>query len=87
MAERNESHLLNGGDDSIGMTDNQYKGMLLDQLEDWQEILDLAVEAGTPKFRKKAEKQIAKINEKLKILSLNQRGGPAGNAGSSLFYF
>ena len=31
MAERNESHLLNGGDDPMGMTDNQYKGMLLDQ--------------------------------------------------------
>ncbi len=37
MAERNNSHLLDGGDDSMGMTDNQYKGMLLDQLEDWQE--------------------------------------------------
>lgn len=39
MAERNDSHLLDGGD-SVGMTDNQYKGMLLDQLEDWQEILE-----------------------------------------------
>lgn len=45
MAERNDSHLLDGGD-SVGMTDNQYKGMLLDQLEDWQEILDLAIAAG-----------------------------------------
>lgn len=26
MAERNESHLLDGGD-SVGMTDNQYKGI------------------------------------------------------------
>ena len=34
MAERNNSHLLDGGDDPMGMTDNQYKGMLLDQLED-----------------------------------------------------
>lgn len=67
MAERNESHLLNGGDDSMGMTDNQYKGMLLDQLEDWQEILDLAVEAGNTEIQKKVEKQIAKINEKLKF--------------------
>ena len=49
------------------MTDNQYKGMLLDQLEDWQEILDLAVEAGIAEIQKKAEKQIAKINEKLKF--------------------
>ena len=39
MAERDNLRLLDGGD-SVGMTDNQYKGMLLDQLEDWQEILD-----------------------------------------------
>ena len=66
MAERNDSRLLDGGD-SVGMTDNQYKGMLLDQLEDWQEILDLAVESGNTEIQKKAEKQIAKINEKLKF--------------------
>ena len=58
--------LLDGGD-SVGMTDNQYKGMLLDQLEDWQEILDLAIEAANTEIQKKAEKQIAKINEKLKF--------------------
>lgn len=67
MAEFNDSHLLNGGEDSMGMTDNQYKGMLLDELEDWQEVLDLAVEAGNTEIQKKAEKQIAKINEKLKF--------------------
>ena len=44
VTERNNSHLLNGGDD-MGMTDNQYKGMLLDQLEDWQ--------PETPKFRRR----------------------------------
>ena len=66
MAERNDSHLLDCGD-SLGMTDNQYKGMLLDQLEDWQEILDLAIAAGNTEIQKKAEKQIAKINEKLKF--------------------
>ena len=60
------SRLLDGGD-SVGMTDNQYKGMLLDQLEDWQEILDLAIEAANTEIQKKAEKQIAKINEKLKF--------------------
>lgn len=62
-----ELYDLNGGDDSMGMTDNQYKGMLLDELEDWQEVLDLAVEAGNTEIQKKAEKQIAKINEKLKF--------------------
>lgn len=66
MTTRNDSYLLDGGD-SVGMTDNQYKGMLLDQLEDWQEILDLAISAGNMEIQKKAEKQIAKINEKLKF--------------------
>lgn len=66
MAGCDNSRLLDGGD-SVGMTDNQYKGMLLDQLEDWQEILDLAIEAANTEIQKKAEKQIAKINEKLKF--------------------
>ena len=61
------SHLLDGGDDSMGMTDNQYKGMLLDQLEDWQEVLDLAIKAGNTEIQEKVEKQIRKINEKLKF--------------------
>lgn len=47
MAERNDSHLLDGGD-SVSMADNQ--------LEDWQEILDLAIAAGNTKIQKKAEK-------------------------------
>ena len=67
MAERNNSHLLLDGGDSVGMTDNQYKGMLLDQLEDWQEVLDLAIKAGNTEIQEKVEKQIRKINEKLKF--------------------
>lgn len=66
MADRDNSRLPNGGEE-MGMTDNQYKGMLLDQLEDWQEILDLAVEAKNTEIQKKAQKQIDKINEKLKF--------------------
>lgn len=66
MAERDDSYLLDGGD-SVGMTNEQYKGMLLDELEDWQEVLDLAIETENTKIRAKAEKQIAKINEKLKF--------------------
>ncbi len=66
MADRSNSRLPNGGEE-MGMTDNQYKGMLLDQLEDWQEILDLAIEAKNTEIQKKVEKQIAKINEKLKF--------------------
>ncbi|MBO6015436.1 MAG: hypothetical protein J6P60_02470 [Lachnospiraceae bacterium] len=53
--------------EEMGMTNEQYKGMLIDELEDWQEVLDLAKEGGNDKVIKKAEKQIAKINEKLKF--------------------
>lgn len=51
----------------MGMTNEQYKGMLLDELEDWQEVLELATDEHNEKVIKKAEKQIAKINEKLKF--------------------
>ena len=51
----------------IPWADNQYKGMLLDQLEDWQEVLDLAIKAGNTEIQEKVEKQIRKINEKLKF--------------------
>lgn len=51
----------------MGMTNEQYKGILLDQLEDWEEVLELAKEADDKKVIAKAEKQIAKINEKLKF--------------------
>lgn len=61
-----DSGLLNGGEE-MGMTNEQYKGMLLDELEDWEEVLELAKESNDIKVQKKAEKQIAKINEKLKF--------------------
>ena len=51
----------------MGMTNEQYKGMLLDELEDWQEVLELAIEAKDEKVITKAKKQIAKINQKLKF--------------------
>lgn len=66
MAEHNNSRLLNGGE-TMGMANEQYKGMLLDELEDWQEVLELAKESQDDKVQQKAEKQIAKINEKLKF--------------------
>lgn len=53
--------------EDMGMTNEQYKGMLLDELEDWQEVLELAKEESNTKIIKKAKKQIAKINEKLKF--------------------
>lgn len=66
MAKRDDSYLPDGGD-SVGMTNEQYKGMLLDQLEIWEDILEMAKDAGNTEIQKKVEKQIAKTNEKLKF--------------------
>lgn len=66
MANRNNHAFLNGGDE-MGMTNEQYKGFLLDQLEVWQETLELAIEAEDIKVQKKAEQQIAKIQKKLEF--------------------
>ncbi|MCI8647891.1 MAG: hypothetical protein HFE76_14120 [Firmicutes bacterium] len=51
----------------MGMTDNQYKGLLLEDLENWEEVLEMAKEVEAKEVIKKAEKQIKKINEKLKF--------------------
>lgn len=53
--------------EDMGMTNEQYKGLLLDDLEDWEEVLELAKEEKNEKVIAKAEKQIKKINEKLKF--------------------
>lgn len=53
--------------EEMGMTNEQYKGMLLDDLEDWEEVLALAKESEDEKIIQKATKQIKKINEKLKF--------------------
>ncbi len=53
--------------EEMGMTNEQYKGMLLDELEIWEEVLALAQEAQNEKIIAKAKKQIDKINEKLKF--------------------
>ncbi|MDD3222790.1 MAG: hypothetical protein PHG07_10495 [Lachnospiraceae bacterium] len=53
--------------EEMGMTNEQYKGMLLDELEDWQEVFEIAKETDNKKIIAKAERQIAKINEKLKF--------------------
>ena len=66
MAERNNSALPNGGEE-MGMTDNQYKGMLLDQLADLQRILGMVGKAEDTEIQGEIENQIAKINEKLKF--------------------
>ena len=53
--------------EDMGMTNEQYKGMLLDELEDWQEVLELAETANDKQDIANAEKQIKKINENLKV--------------------
>lgn len=53
--------------EEMGMTNEQYKGILLDQLEDWQEVLELAMKIEDESIIKKATQQINKINEKLKF--------------------
>ena len=65
MAECDYSCLLDGGD-TVGMTDKQYKGMLLDQLDNWQEILVLAKNAGNTEIQVKVETQIDTLEQKLK---------------------
>ncbi len=66
MSACDNSCLLNGGE-TMGMTDSQYKGMLMDQLEVWERVLEMAKSAGNADIQGEAEKQIAKINEKLKF--------------------
>lgn len=66
MANR-EYGLLNGGDDSMGMSDMQFKSYLLEQLENWQEVLELAKEADDTKVQEKAGRQIAKLYRALKF--------------------
>ena len=51
----------------MGMTNEQYKGFLLNELEDWEEVLESAKAEGATKTVQKAEKQIRKINEMLKF--------------------
>ena len=53
--------------EEMGMTNEQYKGVLLDQLEDWEEVLELASETKDEKLIGKIQKKIDKINEKLKF--------------------
>ena len=66
MSACDNSALLNVGE-TMGMTDSQYKGMLMDQLADLQRILDLAIKAGNAEIQSEVENQIAKTNEKLKF--------------------
>lgn len=46
--------------DDMGMTNEQYKGLLLDELEDWEEILEIAIEDGNERIRKKPKNKLTK---------------------------
>lgn len=51
--------------EEMGMTNEQYRGFLLNELEDWEEALEKATKEGAEETAKKAEKQIQKINKML----------------------
>ena len=51
----------------MGMTDAQFKSYLLEQLENWQQVLELAIANNDKDVQAKAEKQIDKINTALKF--------------------
>ena len=51
----------------MGMTDNQYKGKLLDELQAWQKVRKMAIAADNKEIIEFVEEQIALINEKLKF--------------------
>ncbi len=55
------------GEEEMGMTDNQYKGFLLNELEDWEELFEIAQEEGARNAAKKAEKQMEKIKKMLEF--------------------
>lgn len=51
----------------MGMTNEQYKDILLDQLDAWERILAILGKAVNTEVQEEIERQIAKINEKLKF--------------------
>lgn len=65
MSEQS-SKLYRGGDE-MGMSDAQFKTYLLEQLENWQHVYDLAAKNNDKEVQAEAEKQINKINTALKF--------------------
>jgi hypothetical protein len=47
--------------------ESEGKGWLLDQLQDWQDVLDMAIKAENSEIQKRVETQIATINKKLQF--------------------
>lgn len=54
-------------DNCEGMTDTQYRGFLIDQLKDWEEVLKLADESGNNEIQEKAQQHIDTIIMKLRF--------------------
>lgn len=65
MSEQS-SKLMYGGEE-MGMTDAQFKTHLLDQLENWKRVRDLAIANDDKEVLAEVEKQIEKINTALKF--------------------
>ena len=65
MSEQGSS--LAFGGEEMGMIDNQYKGMLIDQLRNWKRALELAEKSGDKDAQKLAQENIDDINAKLKF--------------------
>lgn len=51
----------------MGMSDAQFKAYLLEQLENWQYVRDLAIAKDDTEILTEAEKQIEKLNTALKF--------------------
>ena len=49
----------------MGMTNEQYKGILIDQREAWQDVLKKADEGKIEEIKEKAKKQLDNISEKM----------------------
>lgn len=66
LAIKEESY---GGEEQgvSGMTDLQYKGMLVDQLACWERVLEMAKNANSTAIQTEIELQIKKIHNKMRF--------------------
>lgn len=63
---KDNSCLPDGGEE-MGMTNEQYKGMLIDQLRSWKRNLELALASNDQSIIKLSREQIEDLEEKLKF--------------------
>ena len=63
---KDNSCLPDGGEE-MGMTNEQYKGMLIDQLRSWKRNLELALASNNQSIIKLSREQIEDLEEKLKF--------------------